>query len=66
MFSKPSPDALQRLRTLLERLEQTADPCLDADTIESMKTLVRHHIAAIEAVQAVASDPPETPLNKKP
>jgi hypothetical protein len=62
MFSKPTPATLVRLRTLLERLEQTEDPFYDADTIESVKTLVRSHIAAIEAVQALASAQPETPL----
>jgi hypothetical protein len=64
MFSKPTPATLARLRTLLERLEQSEDPCYDAHTIESVKTLVRNHIAAIEAVQALASAQPETPQIK--
>jgi hypothetical protein len=61
MFSKPSPDAIQRQRTLLERVEQTADPCFDADTIESIKNFVRTHIRALEAAQALLTEPPQTP-----
>lgn len=64
MFSEPTPATLARLRTLLKRLEQTEDPCYDADTIESMKNLLRGHIGALEAVQALASAPLETHPNK--
>jgi hypothetical protein len=66
MFSDPTPGTLVRLRTLLQRLEQTEDPCYDADTIESMKNLLRSHIRALEAVQPLAFAPPETPPNKRP
>lgn len=61
MFSKPSPSALRRLRSLLARLEQTADPCYDAETIESIKNLLRNHIRAFEAAQALLTEPPQTP-----
>lgn len=65
MFSKPSASALRRLRSLLARLEQTAEPCYDAETLESIKTLVRNHIAAIEAVQPPATEAPESPPNER-
>ena len=61
MSSQDTPDSLLRMRTLLERLEQTEDPCFDGDAIESMKTLLRSHIRAIEVAQDLASKPSEPP-----
>jgi predicted component of type VI protein secretion system len=61
MFSRPSLDSVLRLRRLLECLEKSEDLSSDLDTIELIKSLVRSHLAAIEAVQALASEAPETP-----
>jgi hypothetical protein len=48
MFSEPTPATLAHLHAFLKRLDQTDDPCYDADTIEAIKNLLRSHIHALE------------------
>jgi hypothetical protein len=59
MPSVPTPDKLARLRSVLEHLERSTEPCDDADTTDSLKDFLLSQIRAIEIAQNLASKPPE-------